>query len=68
MKYYEMVEPLSGEDFTPVFNILSGEEIINSSYGDYCCLMFLSRLNRMPTRQDIIDEWCVVHWARRNIE
>lgn len=62
MKYYEMVESYSGEDTTPVFCILSEEEIIQE-FGSYCCLMYLTRLGRMPTRQDVIDDWCVIHWA-----
>lgn len=63
MKYFEMVEPHSNTDSTPEFNILSEDEIINSSYGDYICLMFLIRLGYLPTRDQIIDEWCVVHWG-----
>lgn len=62
-KYYEMVEPHCSKCSTPVFNILSEDEIVNSTYGDYVSLMFLIRLNKYATRQDIIDEWCIVHWA-----
>ena len=64
MKYFEMVEPLSVTDTTSVFNILSEEEIVNSTYGDYCCLMFLTRLGHLPSRDQIIEEWCIVNWAR----
>lgn len=63
MRYFEMVEPISGTDNTPVFNILSEEEIINSIYGTYVCLMFLTRHGYLPTKEQIIDEWCTVHWA-----
>lgn len=63
MKHYEMVEPYSSTNSTPVWNILSEDEIVNSTYGDYCCLMYLTRLGYIPTREQIIEEWCVVHWA-----
>ncbi len=64
MKYYEMVQPVSGKDSTPEYYILSEEEIVNSEYGNYCCLMFLTRLGYLPSREHIIDEWIVVHWAK----
>ena len=63
MKWYEMVEPISGEDSTPVFNILSEEEIVESTYGTYVCLMYISRLGKLPTREQIIEEWVILHWA-----
>ncbi len=65
MKYYEMVEPLSGTDTTPVFNILSEDEIVDSTYGDYCCLSYLihPNLGYLPTREQIIEDWVIVHWA-----
>lgn len=62
MKYFEMVEPYSPTDSTPVFIILSEDEIIKE-YSDYCCLMYLTRLGYLPTREQIIDDWCIVHWA-----
>lgn len=63
MRHYEMVEPHSKKDSTPVFCILSEEEIVNSTYGDYCCLMYLTRLNYLPTKEQIVEDWCIVHWA-----
>ncbi len=62
MKYYEMVEPYSATDSTPEFHILSEEEIVQE-YSVYYCLMYLTRLGYLPTRQQIIDEWCAIHWA-----
>ena len=62
MKYYEMVEPTAVDDMTPTFEILSEQDIIDQ-YAIYCCLMHLTRLNRMPTKEEIIEEWCIVHWA-----
>lgn len=60
MKYYKMVEP--GEKDIPVWSYLSEQEIIEE-FGNYICLMYLSRLGYLPTIEQIIEEWCIVHWA-----
>lgn len=63
LRYYEMVEPYSNKDSTPLYNILSEDEIVNSTYGTHVCLMYLIRLGYLPSREQIIEDWCIVHWA-----
>lgn len=64
MKYYEIVEPYSETDSTPVFTVLSEQEIIDSYYV-ISALLFLTheRLGYVPTKEQVIDEFIVVHWA-----
>ena len=57
-----MVEPYKDTSI-PVFCYLSENEIVNSTYGEYICLMFLTRLGYLQTREGIIEEWCISHWA-----
>lgn len=61
MKYYEMVE-LTGS--TPEWNILSEDEIVKGTFGDFICLTFLTRLGYIPTREQIITEWCILNRGR----
>lgn len=64
MRYYEIVEPYSAKDSTPVYTILSEQQIIDENYY-WMALKYLTheRLGYIPTKEQVIEEFIVVHWA-----
>ncbi len=62
MRYWGIVEPFSGEDTTPVYSILSEQEIIEEVF-DFEAIQFLVYLGYIPTLSQVVDEWIIVNWA-----
>ena len=68
MKYYTICYP--NEHNETVWETLSEEEILdnywNYWYNAMCAKYGVDHVNNNFTKQDCIDDWCVVHWAERN--
>jgi hypothetical protein len=66
MRYYQIAYPSNdpvGYD-VPVFEVLSEDEIYDT-YFVYQALKYLThpRLGYIPTREEVLDNFVVVHWA-----
>lgn len=63
MKYYLIVEP-TDDYMTPVYTILSEQEIIEQYFESWALRMYAKGLHSRVNRSNCIAEWVMVHWAR----
>ena len=65
MRYWTIAYP--GDNDEPITETLSEDEIIaqywNYWYGKMCEKYGKEHVDKNYTRQDCIDDWCIVHWA-----
>lgn len=61
MKYYSIAFP--GEYGQHVEEIWSEDQIIESYYKYWAQRMVMNKPSSNLSREDCIEDWCVVHWA-----
>lgn len=65
MKYWTYEHPGDGDE--PVTITLSEKEILEDYWDRWCEHMRLAGMDlSIYTRQDCIDDWVTIHWARES--
>ena len=68
MKYYTICYPdhnSLGEDYMH-WETLSEEDILNHYWDHWCERMHEIDLSDLISKENCINDWCIVHWAERN--
>jgi hypothetical protein len=68
MKYYTICYPdynTLGQDYVH-WETLSEKEILNDYWNYWSNKMAELDQHHLITKENCIDDWCVIHWAERN--